>query len=166
MREGRQLKEINYRELLDFVNFIDVNIKGKTVRVGLVELNLDNYSTTRHGAIRGNLDALRDIALMSESILDYPLGSGVKVMMFNLIMQAKALIVDNRPEQITEVSFHESELGELSIHLDIKEDLNKYSRISLSSFRTFELTGEPSELTQTVAAQIKLKFKMLSELRI
>lgn len=86
--------------------------------------------------------------------------------LFNLIMQVKGLLVDTVPEKEVELNFNSSLSGEFVLYLDIKESDNIYSRIKISTYRKFELTGLPSQETIKVAMQLKNKFDALAAINI
>lgn len=159
------MKRIYYGELVSFINLENINLKSNVVRKGQTELDYSKYDSN-HGVIQGHLSALKDISTLGESVLQYPMGAGIQMSLFNLIMQAKGLLVDKISDKEIELGINTSVGNTFEVWLIIEEGSNLYSKMKISNNRRFELTGLPGTHTLDVAEKIRNKFNALAGLYI
>lgn len=138
-------------------------MQGKYIKSNSKPLDFSKYSEN-HGVIQGNLNSLRDIAELGDSLLNYPIGSAIEMVLFNIILQTKAEIHEVKPEKDIQIGTNMPLSGEFIVTAAIEEENNVYSKIKISNYRTFELTGKPSELTSEVAKLTEARFKSISQL--
>lgn len=159
------MKRIYYSDLADFVNLENINTKNKKVRKGQETLDYSKYDPN-HGIIQSHLDALTDLTVLGKQTLLYPMGEEIKMMMFNLMLHAKGMLADSDPQKEVELKTNIALGEEFALYLDIEENPNEFSRIRISNYRKFELTGKPSERTKTIADFIDTTFKSIQRLYV
>lgn len=85
-------------------------------------------------------------------------------MIFSLMLHAKGMLADSDPQKEVELKTNIALGEEFALYLDIEENPNEFSRIRISNYRKFELTGKPSERTKIIADFIDSTFKSIQRL--
>lgn len=155
------MKTIQYGELVNFVNLENISLKNKILYRGNEILDRTIYDPT-HGLIQAHLRALDDIANLGETMLKYPMGSGVPMMLMNIILEGKGILLNDKNAEIR-VS---TKSNEFAVSLVIKETANNFSKINISTDRKLTVTENISENSKPASDFIKIRFEALAGIHI